>query len=193
MTIEILSKALHNQNKTIIDEIAKVTAFKYLGTNNVDLYISTRAEFAEKKIRANLLAIKDAVKEIDNKIVRDVYINNVKCEVELNELRSKHEIELIDLDSISDDKTNEMSGENNIVDQLFEYESSVLNKNKVLLHMYQKDMNKEWKEEINTSIVKSRFSLKKRNLTKTLNRLISLKYVPNNNDTKEVIELLKTR
>ncbi len=194
MTFEILRKAFPNDSQTIIDEIAKCTKFKYIGTaTNVDLHIHITKGFAEKKITGNLFAIKEAIEEIEDKNVRDVYINNVKQEVQLGELNSQHQMGLIDLDTISLEKTNEMSGENNIVDDLFKYETSVLNKTKVTLFLYQKEINKEWKEEINTSIVKNKFSFKRKALARTLRRLIDLRYEPNDNDTKEILELLEIK
>ncbi len=192
-TAKILKRAFGSDDQRVVEELVKDVKFKYLGTSSVDLFIHTSKTYASKKIESNLLPIKDAIYEIDEKTVRDVFINNIKVEVEINELSTKHNIGLIDLSSIEDEKTNEMSGENNIVDQLFEYESSVLQKNKVLIHLHQKEMNKEWKEEVSMSIVKSRFSRKKKHLSKRLKELISLKYQPNNNDTKEIIELLRLK
>lgn len=142
-TEKILRKAFADDDQRVIDEIVKDVKFKCLGTSSIDLFIHTGKTYATKKISSNLLAIKDAIYELSEKTVRDVYVNNVKAEVEIKELSTKHNIGLIDLNSLDIDKTNEMSGENNIVDQLFEYESSVLQKNKVLIHLHQKQLNKE--------------------------------------------------
>ncbi len=193
MTHEILRKAFESNDSRVVDEIIKDARFKYLGTSSIDLHIQTSKTFVATKIKSNIFAIKEAIYKLENKTVRDVYLNGEKVELILNELSSKHDIGLIDLISLDIDKTNEMSGENNIVDQLFEYESSVLQKTKVQLHMYQKEMNREWKEEVNMSVIKNKLSLKRKSLSKKLKELINLKYEPNNNDTKEIIELLRLK
>ncbi len=193
MTAEILKRAFNTTDSRVVEEIIKDTRFKYLGTSSVDLHINTTKTFVVTKLRANIFAIKEAIYELEEKTVRDVYINGEKIELKINELNSKHDIGLIDLVSLDIDKTNEMSGENNIVDQLFEYESSVLQKTKVQLYMYQKTMNREWKEEVSMSVIKNKLSLKRRTLVKRLQELINLKYEPNNNDTKEIIELLRLK
>ncbi len=190
MSANIIRRAFQNDDPIVVEEIAKDARLKYLGTTSIDLYVHTSKSYVAKKIEGNILAIKDAIFELENKNVRDVYINNVKHELIINELNSKQDIGLINLKTLNIDKTNEMSGENDIVDELFEYEMSVLTKSKVMLHMYQKTMNREWKEEISMSLIRSRFSFKKKTLVKRLKELISLKYEPNNNDTKEIIELL---
>ncbi len=190
MSANIIKRAFQNDDPIVVEEIAKDARLKYLGTTSIDLYVHTSKTYVAKKIEGNILAIKDAIFELENKNVRDVYINNVKHELIINELNSKQDIGLINLKTLNIDKTNEMSGENDIVDELFEYEMSVLTKSKVMLHMYQKTMNREWKEEISMSLIRSRFSFKKKTLVKRLKELISLKYEPNNNDTKEIIELL---
>lgn len=190
MELKIIQRALAGESTTVIEELAKSVKFKYLGTTNIDLYIHTNKSFAKTKIKQHLFKIKDVIYELDNKTVRDVYIDGEKIEVELNELRSKSEIGTIGLNEISIDRTNEMSGENDIVDEIFEYESSVLNKTKVTIHLYQKEFNKDWKDDINPAILKSRISLKRRALSKTLKKLLDIEYKPNNNDTKEVIKLL---
>lgn len=191
MKSEIIKRAFLNDDQIVIEELIKDVTFKYLGQSNIDLYIHTSKSYVLKKIESNLLAIKDAIYDIDKKIVRDVYINNVKYELNIKQLNSKQDIGIIDLDSMSSgEKTNEMSGENDIVDQLFAYETSVIDKSKVTIHMYHKNLNREWRKEIDMSNIRNKFSLKRKKIKSRLKELISLKYEPNNNDTKEIIELL---
>ncbi len=190
---DVIRIALKSDDPIIVEEVVKYTSFKYLGTtNNVDLYIHTGKKFVESKIKSNILAIKDAIDEVEEKKVRDVYINNIKFELELKELNSKNNnnIGLIDISSLTLDKTNEMSGENDIVEELFEYESSVLNKTKVTLYLYNSTLNKEYKQEILMSTVRNKLSIKRKSLINEIKKLLSLKYEPHNNDTKEVIKLL---
>ncbi len=189
---DVIRKALIEEDQIVTEEVVKYTSFKYLGsTNDVDLYVHTGKRYVETKIRNNILSIKDAIAEIEGKKVRDVYINNVKVELELKELSSKkNSIGLIDLDSLSLDKTNEMSGENDIVDGIFAYESSVLTKSKINLYLYNVALNKEWKKEVNASVIKNKLSIKRKSLYSEIKTLLDVKYEPYNNDTKEVIELL---
>ncbi len=189
---DVIRKALEGEDPIVIEEVVKYTSFKYLGSStDVDLYINTGKNYVETKVRVNVLAIKDAINELEGKTVRDVYINHIKFEIKLKELNSKkNSIGLIDISSISNDKTNEFSGENDIVDELFEYESSVLSKSKVILHLHNAVLNREWIEEVQMSVVKNKLSIKRKSLISKIRQLLDLKYEPNNNDTKEVIELL---
>ncbi len=189
---DIIRKALEEEDPIVVEEVVKYTSFKYLGTStNVDLYIHTAKKYVETKIKSNILIIKDVVQELEGKTVRDVYINRIKQELELKPLKSKkNTIGLIDISDISNDKTSEFSGENDIVDEIFKYESSVLSKSKVTLHLHNPVLNREWVEEVQMSVVKNKLSIKRRALYNKIKQLIDLKYVANNNDTKEVIELL---
>ncbi len=190
-TKKILDIALANEDPIVLMEVTNNTAIKYIGTNSIDLYINTSKTFAAKIIEKNILKIKEAVKEIDDKVVKDIYINNIKYELNLKEIyRTDDKASLISLDSMTREVTNEMSGENDIIGDMFEYESSVLNKTKINLALYNKELGKEWKEEINTSVIRNKFSMKRKSIIKQLQQFLDLKYEPSNNDTKEVIELL---
>lgn len=192
LTKETLFLALKNEENTTVNEVIKLTSFKLLGSVNVDLYIYTTKVFADKILRKNILNIKNAVFTIYSKKVRDVYLNNSLIDNSiLVELSAKKDIETINADSVFHDKTNEISGENNIIKSIFSYETSLLNKKKITLKFYNKYLGKEYSQEINTSILKGITKyFKRKRLIKKIKSLLELKYKPNTNDTKELVELL---
>ncbi len=189
---KILREALKKEEKIVIEEVIKSTSMKYIGSTNIELYVFTTKNFAEKIINKNILNIKEAVRKIDEKIVSDVYLNNKKIKIDAEiELTSKKTAVKIDLDSLRKEGTNETSGENDIIEEIFKYENSILNKKRIKISLYNKHLNKEFSKEINMNFFKNPlFKLSKRKLINQLNELLYLKYEPNNNDTKEFIEIM---
>lgn len=192
MLDKVLKLAFRDYDQVVVAEIIRETKSDWIGgDNDKQLFLSTDKSYIEKKLEENIYAIKEAYYKLEAIEIKEVFVNDKKHELELKELSSKRDIGLIDLNTINIDKTNEMSGENDIVDELFQYETSVLSKTRVTLYLHQREMNKEWKLEINMSIIKNRFSFKRKSLVKRLKQLLTLKYEPTNNDTKEIIQLLK--
>lgn len=188
---DVLLKALSHEEPVTVAEVIRGTKFKYLGSSNVDLYVYTDKNYIDRIIKNNILRIKVAVNEIENKSVRDFYLNNKKLEVNLDELRSKNNIETITLDSLKKERTNEISGENDIMSEMFTYESSVLNKRIINISLNNKELNKEFTLNINGNTLRNPFNfIKRKRISNKIKRLIELKYEPNNNDTKEIVELL---
>gem|GEM_PF-2548266 len=69
-----------------------------------------------------------------------------------------------------------------------------MNKKQVNLKFYNKILNKEFKKEINTSIIKNKlYFAKRRRLIKMIKSLLELSYTPLDNDTKKIINLLKIK
>lgn len=189
---QIIREAFKDEDPLIINEIAKETSIKFLGEINIDLYITTTRIYLEKRIKSNILRIKNSVIELSEKTIRDVYVNQVKVELSITELKNQSIIKTIDIDAFISEKTMEISGENDIVkESSFKYDASVLNKKKVTLELYNSSMNKQFKTEINTSVLSGVINHFLRNkLKKKISGLLSLKYEPVNNDTQEVIDLL---
>ena len=192
LTKKILTKALSNIEAITLKEVIKGTSLNYLGINDVDLYIFTNKIFIDKVITNNLLKIKTTILEIEKKRIRHIYLNNIKRETSLKELTSKNTIGTIDMNSIKKELTNEVSGENDIVSETFEYESSILQKKKVTLVFYNKFLNREYKQTIDISLFSGiSKKYKKRGLSNKINSLIKIGYKPTTNDTKEVMTLLE--
>ena len=192
LTKKILTKALSNIEAITLKEVIKGTSLKYLGINDVDLYIFTNKIFIEKVIINNILKIKTTILEIEKKRIRYIYLNNIKRETSLKELTSKNTIGTIDMNSIKKELTNEVSGENDIVSETFEYESSILQKKKVTLVFYNKFLNREYKQTIDINLFSGiSKKYKKRGLSNKINSLIKIGYKPTTNDTKEVMTLLE--
>ncbi|NQX83369.1 MAG: hypothetical protein HRS50_01475 [Mycoplasmataceae bacterium] len=190
-TKDVIIKALSNVEPILVKEIISTSTFKYLGFKNIDLYIFTNKKFTNKIIKNNISNIKIAIKEIENKIVRNVYVNNKLIQLNLKELNSKNDINTIDLTSLNSERTHEISGENDIVKEIFTYESSILNKNKITVSLYNKELNKEFVKKINTNIINNKMLImKKRKIYREFKKFLNLKYLPTNNVSKEFIEFL---
>ncbi len=188
----ILISALPNEEALTLDEIIKWTNIKYIGISDVDVYIFTNKKFVEKIINKNLNKIKQAIKDIDNKSVRSIYLNGEKQNFELKELDSKRTIDTINMDTIKSERTQEISGENDIIQETFKYDSSILNKKQVSLIFHNKELNETKRIRIKTNILNNKIYFIRRNkLKKNLSELLSLRFVPNTNDTQEVIKIFK--
>lgn len=190
-----LDAALKNESLTTVSELKKVTSFKLLGSTNVDLYVFSTKKFVSRIIEKNILNIKDAVMVFYFKKVRNVYFNNNLIDNSiLTELSAKTDIKTINADFNFDDFTNEISGENNIVESIFTYETSIMNKKKITMKFYNKYLEKEYKEEVNMSILKGGLKyFKRKKLIHDIKGLLELRYDPNTNDTKELVELLNLK
>lgn len=190
MWSEIIKKSFEADDPVVVEEIIKGSNYKIKGSLTLDLYVYTDKNFVAVKIKNNISKIKEAIQFLEDKTINEVYIDNVKREVKIEKLHSKHDINILDLSSMDEYGSSELSGENDIVNELFEYEESVIEKNKVTLHMHQKEWKKEWKQEVSMSVIKNKLSFKRRSISKKLKELTSLRYMPLNNDTKEVLNLL---
>jgi|GEM_PF-2194513 len=106
---KILLIALKNESPTTVNEIIKVTTIKMLGSKIIDLYFFTNKKFAEKIIIKNSPEIKNAVKMMHDKKIKNIYINNKLLNtLNLSELVGKNNIDTIDLDNFLQTKTNEV-------------------------------------------------------------------------------------
>jgi len=106
---KILLIALKNESPTTVNEIIKVTTIKMLGSKIIDLYFFTNKKFAEKIIIKNSQEIKNAVKMMHDKKIKNIYINNKLLNtLNLSELVGKNNIDTIDLDNFLQTKTNEV-------------------------------------------------------------------------------------
>ncbi len=190
---QILRKAFESEDPIIVNELIKDSNYKVKGDESLDLYIYTDKQYLVQKFKSNIIKIREYTSKSEGKHINQIYINNVRHEVTIEKLNSKQDINIIDIDYLGLDDTADLSGENDIINTLFEYEESVLQKQKVTLHLHQKESKKEFLQEINMSIVRSKFSFKKNSLIKKLELLLSMRYVPITNDTKEVIEILKIK
>ncbi len=192
-TDEIIREAFKGQDPFVINEISRETAIKFLGETNVDLYITTNKIYVEKRVRSNLVNIQNAITKLSDKTIRDIYINQQLVELSIKELKNKESIKTIDVNDFKKERTEEISGENNIVKQSgFKYEASIFNRKRINIELYNKSLNKQFKTEINTSMLTS-FTLyfQRKKLIKKLKGLVYLKYEAVNNDTQEVIKYLK--
>lgn len=190
---KILDKALINEESIVISEVKKWSTFKFLGDKEIDLYIFTSRSYVEKIIKKNLTEIRISIEEIDKKSIRNIYINNIFQELIIKELHIKKNLEILNIDSLKNEKNNEFSGENDIVGEMFKYESSFFNKKVVTLIFYNKYFEKEYKKNVETKILKKKWSIQKRKIINEIEKLLALKYEPNNNDTKEIIEYLQLK
>ena len=192
ITKKILTIVFKEQNSQIINEIIKGTSMKFLGYEYSDLYIFTTKKFISKLIFANLSLIKETINSNLNKNLKNIYLNNKKINFNLSSLNEKKNIEIIDLDKVNLNKINEISNENKIYSNIFFYDLSIFNKKKVILSFYNKYLNKEYKYEIKTSILTSEiYLLRKKFLERKIKSILEMQYYPNNNDTKEIIKVLK--
>lgn len=190
---QIIRKAFESEDPIIVNELIKDSNYKVKGNESLDLYIYTDKQYLVQKFKSNIINIREYTSKSEGKHINKIFINNVKYEVKIEKLNSKHDINIIDINSLDVGSDNDLSGENDIISTLFEYEESVLQKQRVTLHLHQRESKKEFVQEINMSIVRSKFSFKKNSLIKKLELLLSMRYVPINNDTKEVIEILKIK
>ena len=190
---KILLIALKNEQPTTVSEIIKETSIKILGSKVVDLYIFTNKKFAEKILIKNAVEIKRALDIVENKKIKNIYINNkILDHLNLSELVGKKNIDTINLENFAKNKTNETSWEGQVENSIFSYETFVLNKKRVVLKFYNKFLKKEYEKEISTSIIKGKiYFLKRQKLIKMIKSLLELSYVPLDSDTKEIINLLK--
>lgn len=190
---QILKKAFENLDPFIVNEIVKETTLSFLGSTNVDLYITVNKKYIEKRIRSNLVNIQRAITELGGKTVRDTYINQQKVEISIKELENKESIKTISVEDFKKERTAEISGENDIVKESgFKYDASILNKKVIAIEFHNKSMNKQYKVEINKTVLTNGINfIQRRKLVKKINWLLSLKYEPVNNDTQEVMDFLK--
>ncbi len=188
---KILIKAIGMNSPITLEEVVKGTSMKYIGVTEVDVYIYTNKKFVERIINNNLFKIKQAIIEFDEKSIKDVYLNGNMQNFNIKELNSKKTIATIDMSTIRKERTNEVSGENDIINETFHYESTVLNKKIVTLVFYNKELNKTKIMTINTRVLNnSIFTIARNKLRNNIKSLLELRFKPNNNDTKEVIDIL---
>lgn len=189
---KILEDALKKEEPITVVEIINYTSMKFLGSKTTDLYIFTKKTFINKILLSNIQNIKKSVETIEDRSVKNIYLNNKLINsLELKELKSKKNINTININSIKDKSLHEVSGENDIIESIFSYETTVGSKKKITLKFYNKFLVKEYSKEINTSITKgSRTFFARRKLVKKIKELLELKYEPSDNNTKEIVKLL---
>lgn len=192
-TDKIIRESFKGQDPFVINEISRETSIKFLGETNVDIYITTNKIYIEKRIISNLVNIQLVITKLAHKTIRDIYINQQLVELSIKELKNKDSIKTIDVNDFKKERTEEISGENDIVKQSsFKYEASIFNRKKINIVLYNKSLNKQHKEEISTSMLTSWIQFfQRKKFIKKIKGLISLKYEVVNNDTQEVIDFLK--
>lgn len=190
---KIIEQAFKGQDPFIIQEIARETSISFLGSTNVDLYITVNKMYIEKRVRSNLSVIEKAIKDVSGKTIRDIYINQAKEEMSIKELKQKDDIKQISIEDFKRERTAEISGENDIVkESTFKYDASILNKKIIVIEMHNKKINRQYKTEFNKTLLTNTFNVfKRRSLIKKIKHLLDIGYEPANNDTTEVLDFLK--
>ncbi len=150
---QIIRKAFESEDPIIVNELIKDSNYKVKGNESLDLYIYTDKQYLVQKFKSNIINIREYTSKSEGKHINKIFINNVKYEVKIEKLNSKHDINIIDINSLDVGSDNDLSGENDIISTLFEYEESVLQKQRVTLHLHQRESKKEFVQEINMSIV----------------------------------------